>query len=62
MKFKLEIITDNAAFEESPAYELGRILREVAADLELGRSFDPRRTLRDINGNAVGVATFKGRG
>jgi len=60
MIFRVEINTENAAFQdEGPVMEVCRILQKVAADLELGRSFDPSRTLRDINGNAVGYASYK---
>ncbi len=62
MKFQLEISTDNAAFEESPVFELARIFRVVIADLELGREFRIWRTLRDINGNAVGRARWAEEG
>jgi hypothetical protein len=58
--FRLEIATDNAAFEEWQA-ETARILREIADTLDRddGRS-DPAGAggfVRDINGNKVGTWT-----
>lgn len=53
MAFNLHISTDGAAFDDAPAFEIARILREVAQSIEedgherIGR-------LRDINGNRVG--------
>jgi len=58
--FKLEIKTDNAAFEEigekSPRYEVCRILRELADRIE--DNYSELYRLRDLNGNAVGRAEF----
>ena len=54
----ITIDTGNAAFEDEPGYEVGRILKEVAnAFQEIhGSSFRDinRVVLRDINGNRVG--------
>ena len=47
---------DNAAFEDAPAQELGRILRKVAEDIEwhsLSHVGDAVFAL-DSNGNSVG--------
>jgi hypothetical protein len=53
--FKLEIATDNAAFEDDPAYEVARILRGVLERVEHGGLVDTDSgTLRDSNGNRVG--------
>lgn len=51
--FKLEIETDNAAFEDGAELEIARILRNVAERLEY---LDGLRegNARDINGNRVG--------
>ncbi len=57
MKFSLEIECDNAAFEDEPATEIGRILREAAKRVEDGNIDFP---LRDINGNTVGHAKTQG--
>ncbi len=50
-RFTLTIDCDNAAFEEQPAQELARILRDVAARIERGTDCG---TVHDINGNTVG--------
>jgi hypothetical protein len=56
--FTLKIETGNAAFGEMPnernadcAYEIARILRQCAKQLDAGRKDSP---LYDINGNRVG--------
>jgi predicted GNAT family acetyltransferase len=54
--FSIEICTDSAAFADSPASELARILREVAADIE--NCYWPE-TLRDANGDACGTVTVR---
>ncbi len=53
MKARIEIQMDNAAFDEmGHASELGRILRELAHEIETnGETGCP---LHDINGNTVG--------
>ena len=65
MKFKVEITTDNAAFEGSYwSTEVARILRTLAIQLEeVGRAMhvQPEILIRDINGNTVGKATTRGR-
>lgn len=55
MTFKLEINCDNAAFEDSPQIEVGRILAELAPEVESAGN------LYDINGNRVGQYAFKGK-
>jgi hypothetical protein len=51
---RITIKMDNAAFEDYPMTEAGRILRQVARDLEkFGGSTN---VLLDINGNTVGKA------
>lgn len=52
MTFKLEIETDNAAFEEDPAPELRRLLFVVAEHVHAGRK-DGK--VQDVNGNTVGA-------
>ena len=51
MKAVIEIEMDNAAFEDSPASELARILRGIAAKVANGET---EIVARDINGNSVG--------
>jgi len=51
--FKLNIKTDNAAFDgDNRDAEVVRILREIAANIEQGREAG---VVRDINGNRVGT-------
>lgn len=52
MYAQIKIEMDNAAFEDQPATELGRILRELAAHIEDGGE---GKFLMDLNGNKVGV-------
>lgn len=54
----LTLETGNAAFEDTPATEIARILRAQADLIEAGMAteFTP---LRDINGNRVGVCTIE---
>lgn len=56
---KLFIETGNAAFDDQPATELARILRDLAARIES----DPESyiVLRDVNGNKVGECTISER-
>lgn len=58
--FRIEIDTDNVAFDSHPRLELGRILREATNQVEEGHPipFD----LFDLNGNCVGSVTNEERG
>jgi hypothetical protein len=59
MTATIRIEMDNAAFEDTPMLELGRILRELARSVEtLGRDTETR--LRDVNGNTVGEFSVQG--
>lgn len=58
MKFKIEISTDNAAFEDNVAAETGRILRKIANDIVFFE-VDEVYPLRDSNGNTVGHLTVE---
>ena len=53
MTFTCTIKMDNDAFGEGPATELGRILRQLADNIE--KDGDINGSLSDINGNTVGV-------
>ena len=52
--FTCTIRCENAAFEETPASELARILRSIAKRLETEGASGFYETIRDINGNDVG--------
>lgn len=52
MKFTLTIDCENSAFDEYPASEIARILRDAVAKVEDGQT-DAR--LFDCNGNRVGA-------
>lgn len=52
--FVLTIDTGNAAFDDSPAEEVARILREAADKIAEYGFADHAHNLRDINGNTVG--------
>jgi acyl-CoA reductase-like NAD-dependent aldehyde dehydrogenase len=56
MTYRIEIETGNAAFEESPADEIARILRKLADRLEDGADIAESIRLMDYNGNSVGTA------
>lgn len=48
---EITFATDNAAFDDYPASEAARILREIADKLEHGRFDGP---IFDMNGNRIG--------
>ncbi len=52
MHAKITVKMDNAAFEDTPATELARILRTLAEKIE--NEGPGICTLRDVNGNTVG--------
>lgn len=55
--FKLEIVTENAAFESEPQDEVARILRDLASKFVSdpgGFESGAYGYLKDINGNTVG--------
>lgn len=54
MKYTIEIKMDNAAFDV-PEFELARILKKLASELETEGVLNEKRLL-DINGNMVGTA------
>jgi hypothetical protein len=53
----IDMKLDNAAFDEDPAPEIVRILRQLADRIE-SRGIDDEILLRDINGNRVGQAVI----
>lgn len=52
MNFTLSFTMDNAAFEDEPATESARILRDIAEKVEAGHGGGK---IRDINGNSIGT-------
>lgn len=48
----IEFRTDNAAFDDEPATEAARILREIADKIAAGEAFDG--LIFDRNGNRIG--------
>jgi len=59
MRVEVFIDTDNAAFDEQPGAELGRILRRLADQVcDIPRTAEGMIGLLDINGNRVGGAYF----
>ena len=57
MKIRIEINCDNAAFEDDPATEVERILKNLTGKLRLPGMED--LPLMDINGNKVGTLTVE---
>ncbi len=51
--FKAEFDTDNAAFDDAPASEAARILREIARKIEQGEDLGGGK-IKDVNGNTIG--------
>lgn len=50
--FELQFATDNAAFDDFPASEAARILRDIAGKVERGETFGA--PIHDSNGNRIG--------
>lgn len=62
MQLTIRISLDNAAFEDAPGVEVGRILAGVIEMLEsegLPTAGEPK-SLQDYNGNTVGTMTLTG--
>jgi hypothetical protein len=59
VRFTLTIDCNNAAFDDDPASEIARILRQAARDTESkGLCDGDTFHFRDINGNTVGKAQY----
>lgn len=58
MKLTITITMDNAAFEQDPASEAGRILEEAVNHFRQSYNYAPDfelfKNLLDLNGNTVG--------
>lgn len=60
--FTLKLKTDNAAFGDDPGIEVARILQQVASDVgDLSGRQIITGTVRDVNGNMVGIWQIRGR-
>lgn len=59
MKLKIEIETDNDAFEPNGGSEAARILRDVADRIDGADVCDIGFSVRDINGNRVGKVSVE---
>lgn len=58
VEFEMKIHSSNAAFEENPAGEVARILRDIANDIEGSHTYC-EGNCRDLNGNTVGSFSFE---
>ena len=58
MQMILTIDMDNAVFEDAPATEAARILRELARQILQADDNDGEFVLMDANGNKVGTASI----
>lgn len=58
MKFRIEIETDGAAFEDTTAEEIARILWDLAERIE-GSGTSAARKVYDVNGNVCGTVTYE---
>jgi len=58
MNFRVFVNCDNAAFDDHGHGELARILTTLASTIAGAAELPEYVTLRDINGNDVGRATF----
>jgi hypothetical protein len=56
MKLTIEINMDNAAFDENPEWEVGRILNKIISCLDNRSLSDLSEALYDMNGNKIGFA------
>jgi hypothetical protein len=63
MQLTIKIALDNAAFEDAPGVEVGRILTGVIEMLESEGlpTAGETKSLQDYNGNTVGHVTLTGR-
>lgn len=59
---KVNIATNNDAFQPDARYEVVRILRKLAENIEAAGIPDRSINLYDANGNRVGVLEVEGEG
>lgn len=60
--FRMEFSTENAAFDDAPATEAGRILREIARKIEQCGDDLGGGPVYDLNGNRIGHWKFEPTG
>ena len=60
MKFDCIINMDNAAFAHDPHYELSRIIKRIASEVNEFAYSERTKTIWDINGNKIGKWETKG--
>ena len=51
---------DNAAFAHDPHYELSRIIKRIASEVNEFAYSERTKTIWDINGNKIGTWEIKG--
>ena len=59
MDLRVQFNCDNAAFEDTPEFEVARILRHIADRIENGEATGLYQNAIDINGNIVGTFRLK---
>lgn len=57
---EVQMILENAAFDDHPDLEVARILKNLAAEIELVGMRHANGNLRDYNGNTVGAFSYWG--
>jgi len=60
MQFKCNIDMDNDAFAHDPHYELSKLIKTIAHDVDDFVCVERTKTIRDSNGNKIGTWEIKG--
>jgi len=55
MRFKCDINMDNDAFAHDPHYELSKLIKTIANDVDDFVCVERTKTIRDSNGNKIGT-------
>ena len=55
MKFECEINMDNDAFAQDPHYELSKIIKKIAKEVDEFVCSERTKTVWDISGNRIGT-------
>ena len=58
MILRIEIKTDNAAFEENAKEEALRIINKYLNDIDMSGHIAEKCYVRDINGNKCGIISY----